>query len=358
MKSVYIHIPFCNNICTYCDFPKVLNNVNMVDEYLSSLENEIATKYNGEAVLTLYIGGGTPSCLNSSQLDKLIAIINQLNLVKIIEFTFECNIDDISESLLNILKKIGVTRLSIGIQSFNNNKLSFLGRSVNFPDADIKIKLIRSLGFNNINLDIMFGIPNEKLLDLKQDINKILKLKPDHISAYSLIIEPNTMIASQEPINDELEYKMYQYIEKKLKNNKYEHYEISSYSLNKKQSIHNLTYWSNEEYYGFGLGAHGYIEGFRYENTRSLTDYINKRYCLKENLLAKQEIMENEVMLGLRLIKGINLQNFYDKYNYNLQDVFPIKPLLKSKELLHRNGNVFINPKYIYVMNEILLKLI
>ncbi len=284
--------------------------------------------------------------------------MKKFNLNYLTEFTFECNLNDINEKLLSILKKINVNRLSIGIQSFNKNKLIFLGRKHDFSEAQEKIKLVREYGFNNINLDLMFAIPNEKMIDLCKDIKLFLKLKPDHISAYSLIIEPNTMISKEKPINEELEIKMYHYINRKLKRHGFEHYEISNYSLIDKKSEHNMNYWYNNEYYGFGLGAHGYIEGFRYENTRNLVAYLNGKYCQKENLLSRQEIMENEVMLGLRLIKGINLHYFYNKYGINLQEVFPIKPLIKNKEIIYKNGNVYINPKYIYLMNDILLKLI
>lgn len=360
MKSIYIHIPFCKNICTYCDFPKVCYNDEMVNEYLIALENEIKSFYTNEEISTLYIGGGTPSILNIEQNKKLKEIIALFNLNKLEEFTFECNIDDINTELLKFLKDVGVNRLSIGIQSFNQEKLKFLGRSSNYKDALSKIYLLKEYGFDNINLDLMFAIPNETFKDLKKDLKLFLKLRPNHLSCYSLIIENNTILSANNtlPIDEDLENKMYYYIDKKLRRYKYSHYEVSNYALDGKKSLHNLTYWKNEEYYGFGLGAHGYIKGFRYENTRSLTDYINGKFRLNEILLSKQEIMENELMLGLRLINGINLKDFYDKYEVNLQDVFPIKPLVKNKDLLYKDGNIFINPEKIYLMNEILLKLI
>lgn len=360
MKSVYIHIPFCKNICSYCDFPKVYFNEKMADDYLNALEDEIKYFYAKEEVSTLYIGGGTPSVLNDKQLEKIKNILKILNLNKLEEFTFECNIEDIDIDLLNILKELNVTRLSIGIQSFIPEKLKTLKRKSDYKDALTKIYLLKELGFDNINLDFMFGLPNEKFNDLKKDLNLFLKLKPEHLSCYSLIIENNTVLGinNTKPLDDELENKMYNYLVKRLKKHKYEHYEISNYALKGKKSLHNLNYWYNQEYYGFGLGAHGYIKGFRYENTKSITDYINGKYRLEEIMLSNQEIMENEVILGLRLMKGINLKEFYDKYQVNLQDVFPVKPLVKNKELLYKDGNIFINPEKIYLMNEILLKLI
>ena len=359
-KAVYIHIPFCKSICTYCDFTKIIYNQKFVMPYLDKLKKEIEDSYNGEVVDSIYIGGGTPSCLSLEELAYLNEIVGIFKTSNNLEFTFECNIEDINKSLLRSLQIMKVNRLSIGIESFNKCKLNFMNRSISFKEATNLVKLIREYGFNNINLDLMYGIPSETLKDTKKDLDYILKLNPEHISTYSLIIENNTVckIKNYENINPDEEVKMYDYIRKKLKKHGYNHYEISNFSKEGYESRHNMTYWNNEEYYGFGLGASGYIEGFRYENTKNIKNYILGNFKNEENLISKQEIMENEVMLGLRKIKGINLQEFFDKYNVNIQDVFPVIPLINNKELIYKDGYIFINPKYIYVMNEILLKLI
>ena len=360
MKSVYIHIPFCREICSYCDFPKLYKNDEMIADYFAALKNEINHYYNDEEIYTLYLGGGTPSCLSKEQLSILQEIIKKFRLHINCEFTFECNIEDINQELLTALKQFKVNRLSIGIQSFNKNKLTFLGRKADYKDAQEKIRLIKENGFNNFNLDLIYGVPNEKLRELKRDLKKFIKLKPTHLSTYSLIVEDHTILgnnASKIAEND-LEAKMYFTIIKKLKKHNYKHYEISNFALTDYQAKHNLVYWKNNEYYGFGLGAHGYVEGFRYENTRSITDYIKGNYRLKENLISKQEAMENEIMLGLRLIKGINIKDFYEKFKQNIQDVFPVKPLIINKDLIYKNNSIYINPKKLYLMNEILLKLI
>lgn len=360
IKSLYIHIPFCKHICSYCDFSKIMYDENIVHDYLNALEQEIKEYYNNEQVETIYVGGGTPSALSDNALDKLFKILKFIDTTNLKEFTFECNVSDITEELIKTLVENKVNRISIGVESFNKNKLKFMERTAEFNDVKEKINLIKSMGIENINVDLMYGIPNESLSDLKNDLKMLLKLDPTHISTYSLILERHTKISSQdiEQIEDEEELKMYEYIIKKLQNKKYTHYEISNFSKEGYESIHNLTYWNNEEYYGFGLGAHGYIEGFRYENTRNIKEYIKGNFRLEEKLISKQEQMENEVMLGLRKIKGINLEDFYDKYEVNMQDVFPIKPLIKNKELVYKDGYVFINPEKIYIMNEILLKLI
>lgn len=327
---------------------------------MNSLALEIDDAYGKEEINTLYIGGGTPSSLSSAGLESLAKIVKKFNLSDDYEFTFECNIEDITAELLEKLRDMKVNRLSIGIESFNEKKLKFMNRSSSFKDVESKLALSRVHGFNNINLDLMYGIPDETYRELKKDLKKFIKLNPEHISTYSLIIEDHTMckVRKDENIDPEIEIKMYDYIRKKLKKKGYIHYEISNFAKNGYESKHNLVYWNNEEYYGFGAGASGYINGFRYENTHSVTEYINGNYKLEESLISKSETMENEVMLGLRKIKGINLQEFFNKYGINMQDAFPIKPLIKNKELLYEDGYIRINPKHIYVMNEILLKLI
>lgn len=360
MASIYIHIPFCRSICTYCDFAKVLYNRDLVVPYLDKLSSEIEDAYEKEKVKTLYIGGGTPSCLSGVEREKLKNIISIFDLDEDYEFTFECNIEDVDESLLSDLKEMGVNRLSIGIESFDRDKLCFMGRKVDFKDAAAKIALARNFGFDNINVDLMYGLPYERVRDLKKDLKQFLKLSVEHISTYSLIIEDYTIckLREDENVKEEEEIKMYNYITSKLKRAGYTHYEVSNFAKPGYESKHNLCYWNNEEYYGFGLAASGYIKGFRYENTRNFDEYLLGNFKADEHLVSKTEMMENEVMLGLRKMEGINLRDFFDKYEINLQDAFPIKPLVKNKELIYKNGYIFINPKYIYVMNEILLKLI
>jgi len=360
MKSAYIHIPFCTTICSYCDFCKQFYNEENVNKYLKALKEEIEDRYNDEVLSTIYIGGGTPSCLNCNELIELFNIVSILKLNKNYEFTFECNINDINKNLIKILKQNKVNRISIGIESFNKEKLKFMERSAEFEDVKNKIDMIRNFGIKNINVDLMYAIPNETLKDLKNDLKLILKLKPDHISTYSLIYENNTKLSLKENnrISDELELEMYNYIRNKLNKKKYIHYEVSNFALTNKESIHNLTYWNNEEYYGFGLGAAGYIDGIRYENTKNFNKYLEHNFVSKQDILGIKEKYENEVILGLRKIKGINLEEFYDKYNVNLQEVFPVKPLIKNKELIYKDGYIFINPDKLYVMNEILLKMI
>lgn len=360
VNSVYIHIPFCKSICTYCDFCKVLYNKEWAVNYLKCLMAEIEDRYLGEEIKTIYIGGGTPSSLSLKEIEFLLMLTNKFNKSDNIEFTFECNIEDINEELLVLLKKYGVNRLSIGIESFDEENLLLMKRKADFIDTKNKINLIRKIGFNNINLDLIYALPKEKLSILKKDLRLLLELEPEHISTYSLMIEDNTFLSYKKvhSINEELDNEMYEYICKKLVKYGYNHYEVSNFAKEGFESKHNLTYWNNNEYYGFGCGASGYLSGVRYDNTRSLSTYLKKEFTSTENLISKEAKMEYEVILGLRKTKGINIKEFYKKYNVNIQDVFPIKPLLKSEELIYKNDYIYINPKYLYVMNEILVKLV
>ena len=360
IKSVYIHIPFCNSICSYCDFCKVLYNGSWIKPYFEKLEEEIDNIYMGEVIETLYIGGGTPSSLNLDELCELFKIISKFKISKNIEFTFECNLNDLAEEKLEFLYKAGVNRLSVGIESFNESKLKFMNREADFKNAKEKLDLAKKIGFKNINVDLMYAIPRETNKDLISDLKLFLKLEPVHISTYSLMIEKNTLVGLNKikPIEEERDSKMYEIICNTLKKAGYIHYEVSNFSKDGYQSKHNLTYWNNNEYYGFGCGASGFVAGVRYENTKSLTEYLKGNFVSSKALMSKIDNMENELILGFRKLEGISLAQFYDKYKENMQDVFPIKPLIKSGELIFKDDRVFVNHNKFYVMNEILIKLI
>lgn len=360
MKSVYIHIPFCKSICSYCDFCKMFYNPKWSHDYLIALKEEIKDQYMGEKIKTIYVGGGTPSCLSQKELKFLMDTISLFQKENDYEFTFECNLNDITKELLELLKQCGVNRLSIGIESFQEKKLILMGRNHTWEDAKEKINLARTMGFDNINIDLIYGFPNETKKDLKNDINLILKLNPDHISTYSLILSEHTLLHVNqiEPISEDVDAEMYKYICKKLKAKNYNHYEVSNFAKENKESKHNLNYWNNEEYYGFGLSASGYIDGVRYTNTLNLSKYLKEEFCKNKELLSQNDMMDNEIMLGLRKMKGIHLETFFQKYGLQLEDAYPVAPLLKTKDLIKKRGYIYINPDKIYVMNEILMKLI
>ncbi len=360
IRAVYIHIPFCKQICSYCDFCKFYYDKKWADEYLQALEKEIRDRYMDETISKIYIGGGTPSCLNNEELDYLFSTIKLINLAENIEFTFECNLNDITEELIDKLLANRVNRLSIGIQSFDEDNLKFLEREAYFADAESKIAMCKSKGLTNINIDLMYALEGQSIRTLKKDLKLFLKLDVPHISTYSLMIEPNTKLAVKkvQAISEDLDAKMYDIIRKTLKNAGYDHYEVSNFAKPGYESKHNLTYWNNEEYYGFGLGASGYTFQIRYTNTRSLTKYIGGNYVMEKEILGEKEMMDYELILGLRKTKGINLKHFYDKFNVNLQNQYPVDELVKAGDLIYEDGNIFINPDKLYIMNEILIKLV
>ncbi len=352
--SIYIHIPFCSNLCSYCDFAKFYYNSNWVDKYLESLEKEIKLRYKGEMVNTIYIGGGTPTCLDINQLEKLLKITNLFNK-KNIEFTVETNVD-LSLDKIKLLKQYGVNRISIGMQTINSRHLKFLNRNHTKDDVINLVNILKKFNFN-INIDLIYAIPSQTLNELNADLDFILNLDVNHISTYSLIIEPHTKlyIDNVSNIDEDLDYEMYKLINKKL--NKYHHYEISNFAKKGYESKHNLVYWNNLEYYGFGIGASGYINNIRYDNTKSYQNYINGRYIMEKHELDLNENISNEFILGLRKLDGIDVKEFYKKYNINITSIDIVNKLIKEGKLI-LTDKLKINPKYIYISNTILVNFI
>lgn len=359
MKSVYIHIPFCKSICSYCDFCKFLTNEVWASEYLIHLEKEIKEYYDNDIIKTLYIGGGTPSVLSMTNLKTLLNITKVFNKSDSLEFTFEMNVNDITEEKLKLLYEYGVNRISIGVESFDKNNLKYLNRKHTPKQIEENITLVKKY-FNNINVDLIYALPIETINVLKRDVKELLKLNVPHISTYSLIIEEGTLLGVKKvvPIDEDKDYKMYSYIVKELIKNGYNHYELSNFAKEGFESIHNLNYWNNKEYYGFGLGAHGYLAELRYENTRSFNTYLKDEYRFNEFVVPKKEEMENEVILGLRKLEGIDLIEFYNKFGENIQDVFNITDNIKAGLLVIKGSRLSIPEDKIYIMNEILNRIL
>ena len=357
IDAVYIHVPFCQNICSYCDFCKMFYNELLVDQYLRELEKEVKLKYKGETIRTLYIGGGTPSCLNSTQLQKLFNITHLFNLQDDYEFTFECNIENINDDILKSLKSNRVNRLSIGVQTFQDKFLKYLNRKHNKILALKNLKKAKEY-FDNINVDLMYAFKNQSLKDVEEDLDILIDLNIPHISTYSLIIEEHTQlfINHETSIDEDLDYQMYQLICQKLEANNFLHYEISNFSLYGYQSQHNLVYWNNLNYYGFGLGASGYIENVRYDNTKSINSYLKGNYIYYTHQLDLQEMIENEFILGLRKISGINKDTFFKKYHKDINDYKNVKKMLTNNKLVDDGKNIYINSNFLYLSNDILVE--
>ncbi len=356
--SIYIHIPFCNVICTYCDFCKIYYNKKYISSYLDNLEKEIKERYKKEVVKTIYIGGGTPTSLSLEELERLLEITTIFDTYSDIEFTIECNVESITENKLKLMKRYGVNRISIGVQSFNDKIIELLGRSHTKEEVFNKINLVKRY-FNNINIDLIYAVCDDMNI-LREDLKDVISLNVNHISTYSLIIEDHTILKVRgfENIEEDIDFEMYNYIERTLEENGYIHYEISNYAKRGYESRHNLTYWNNFEYYGFGLSSTSYISGVRRVNTKNLRKYLKGEYLDFQEREDKKRIMENEVMLGLRKLEGIDTLSFREKYGISLEEEFDIDTLIDDG-YLEKDGNcIRISKKYMYVSNEIIVRMI
>lgn len=357
MRSCYIHIPFCNSICSYCDFPKVCYNRTWVMPYLDALKEEINSVYLNDKISTLYIGGGTPTSLSILELTYLFDILSVLDLSCLSEFTIEGNVSDITLEKINLFKKYGVNRVSLGVESFDLDNLKILNRKINYDDVKEKVELLKSNGISNINLDLMYAI-TPSIEALKNDLDKFISLDVPHISTYSLILEDNTLLKINgfNYIDEDIDSSMYKLICNTLKEKGYNHYEISNFSYPGYESVHNMTYWKNKEYYGFGLGASSYIKN-RYTNTRSLTKYINHSFISSIEYLDLKSIEEYEFILNLRLKNGLNIKEYEKKFNKSF-DYSKVNDLILKGLVVIEGDNLFIPEDKFYLSNEILVKFI
>ena len=340
--GVYIHIPFCKQKCYYCDFISYANKEQYFDKYVQALIAEMSSflDNNDVKIETIYIGGGTPSIIDAKYIEKVMAKLQEKNaLITAKEITIEVNPGTVTEEKLKTYKKIGINRLSIGLQSTDNNILKTIGRIHSYEDFLNTYKLARNQGFSNINVDLMIGLPNQTILDIKKSLGKIIDLKPippEHLSVYSLIVEENTTIEKMlnngilEQPSEELERNMYWYVKNFLELNGYKHYEISNFAKKGYESKHNLDCWKQKEYIGFGVAAHSYIDDVRYGNTENIDEYIKN--CnngeFEQNKIIdeiEKDIFSKEqefMLIGLRKIDGISIQEFKNKFGDNPIFVF------------------------------------
>lgn len=356
---IYIHIPFCDCICSYCDFCKILYNNKYINNYLDNLEKEIRNRYKNELIKSIYIGGGTPSSLSYQELERLFNIIKIFKLDSNYEFTIECNVNNLDINKIKLFKDNGVNRVSLGVQSFNKEILTTLNRSHIYKEVYNVINNLKNNNINNINIDLIYGV-NDNIDIVKKDVDYFLSLDIPHISCYSLIIEDNTLlkINNYQNIDEDIEYEMYKYIENKLTSNGYIHYEISNYAKEGYQSTHNINYWDNGSYYGFGLGSVSYIDNYRISNTKNISKYNKGIYISNREYEDMNTNMSNDMILGLRKIKGVSISKFYNKYKKDIREVFDIDDLINNKILIIDNDNMYIDSKYIYLSNQVLIRFI
>ena len=351
--GIYIHIPFCIKKCEYCDFVSYCNKKEYVPQYINALKKEIKNNINKEyKITTIYIGGGTPSSIEENYIADIIETIKlnmndeDLKNFENIEVTIEVNPGTVNKEKLQVYKKIGINRLSIGLQETHNELLKSIGRIHTYEEFIKTYKLARKIGFNNINVDLMIALPNQTIQDIKENLEKITKLNPEHISVYSLILEEGTPFYNKYNENkiklpdEELERNMYWYVKNTLENNGYMHYEISNFSKKGFESKHNMNCWNQEEYLGFGVAAHSYNNRIRYSNTNSIEEYIKGSNKIIHEEQTLEDMQKEYMLLGLRKIEGINIQKFKNKFAQN--PIFIFKEQLNKlvdEELIIVDGN-------------------
>lgn len=355
MKNVYVHIPFCKSKCKYCSFVS-FPKLELKETYLQALETEISSRYNGEKLNTLYFGGGTPSVLTNNELNRLISFFN---IDENTEVTAELNPETITKSYL---EQLNVNRLSFGCQTFDDKILKLIGRRHSAKDVENAVKFAQKAEFNNISLDFIYGLPSQTLKGFKQDLEHAVSLGVQHISLYGLKIDEDCYFYKNLPENlpdEDMQADMYLAAIETLKD--FEHYEISNFAQKGFHSRHNLNYWDNNSYYGFGVAAHGYEKGIRYFNTSDLNEYINNPITHKnKHKLSEQEQLEEEIFLGFRKMSGINIEEINKKFNIDFRKKYAatVDKYISYKYLSETNTGFKLTTEGILVSNVILSEFI
>lgn len=371
--GLYIHIPFCKSKCYYCDFFSFSDKEHLQERYANSLvkelthyakENQILYKHEIEKkyqVNTIYIGGGTPSLLDEIYIVNLIENIKkQFELKKDCEITIEVNPGTINKEKLKTYYDIGINRLSIGLQAVQDEILKKIGRIHTYSQFEDTYKFARQAGFKNINVDLMIGLPDQRIGDIEKSLKTLVNIKPEHLSIYSLILEKDTKLYNMvtekkvDLMSDALEREMYWYVRNTLDKYNYVQYEISNYSMPGYESKHNLNCWNQNEYLGIGAGASSFIDDIRYSNIQNIEQYIDniKRDSYSKNIVLEETLtyegkMDEYMMLGLRKIEGVNIVEFERIFNQN-----PIVRYCKDLEKLQKNGLITIIDDNIKLTNR------
>ncbi len=371
--SAYIHIPFCEHICYYCDFNKVFLEGQPVDEYIQSLLTEIRLtleKHPTKVSETIYIGGGTPTSLTAKQLDVLLTGIHRyLPTHTTKEFTVEANPGDLTAEKLDVFKAHGVNRLSMGVQTFDDRLLKKIGRKHSVQDVYDTIKLLEKKQFDNVSIDLIYALPGQTLDSFRDTLTKALAFDLPHYSMYSLILENKTMFMNWvrqgrlELPTQEAETQMFEEAIIAMAQSGHHQYEISNFAKKGKESMHNLVYWDNEHYYGFGAGASGYLNQKRYKNYGPIQHYMKPLKEQRLPIFETEEIsranqIEEEMFLGLRKIEGVSLRRFEEKFNQKLTTVYQsVIAELQQQQLAVLEEDYFrLTPKGLFIGNDVFEK--
>ncbi|WP_419958627.1 radical SAM family heme chaperone HemW [Psychrobacillus psychrotolerans] len=370
VRGVYIHIPFCHQICNYCDFNKFFFHNQPVDEYIESIGKEMALWANDlqkAEIETIFIGGGTPTSLSVDQLDRLLELITTyIPMEHVTEFSSEANPDELTLDKMQKMREFGVNRLSMGVQTFDQDLLKVLGRTHSNDHVYEVINHAKQTDFPSISIDLMYGLPNQTMDQWKASLQEAFRLKIPHISAYSLLVEPKTIfynLLSKGKLSlpgEDLEAEMYGYLLEEMQSHGYIQYEISNFAYVGKESKHNLLYWNNDEYIGLGAGAHGYVNGKRYSNHGPIKKYMQTIDTGEQPLMMQKEVtnvekMEEEMFLGLRKNEGVSLAKFEERYGLTLRDVYgkELDELLQRELLVLENNCVRLTSRGRFMGNEV-----
>lgn len=361
--ALYIHIPFCQHICDYCDFPKLQYFRNFAINYIKSLKQELDSYGINHRLETIYIGGGTPTELEDNLFEELLKMIYPYTQ-SVSEYTVEANPESLSLNKLKMMKQYGVNRLSIGVESTDNKILKAINRHHTFKDVQIAVSNARIVGFDNLNVDLIIGLPNVLKNQFKKDLENIVALDVEHISCYSLTVHPHTTFFNKgiEEPKDEYSRELYDLAESFLKEKGYIHYEVSNWSKPNRCSRHNMVYWKDEQYYGLGLGAAGYINDIRYTNTRNIEQYNKGQYIDEKEIVSLEDDKTYFIMLNLRTIRGIHFSEYQDRFHEDFYEKYKdiINGFIKDKLLILNEKEQKIYPSYdgMMVLDQIILALL
>lgn len=371
-KALYIHIPFCVKKCRYCDFNSMVSESNIVDNYLMAIDKELSALNGKYTFSTVYIGGGTPSVLTENQLERLLcSVARSIPINEIQEYTIEVNPGTVKENKVRLLKESLVNRISLGVQSFQDRQLTFLGRIHVSDDARKAFALLRMNGFDNINIDLIFGCPGQTLEDWENDLKTAVGLYPAHISTYSLTYEEGTPLTSDlvsgviGRLDESIELEMYKAAISYLTQNGYKHYEISNFAKDGCECSHNYFYWKNMGYVGIGAGAYSYIGGIRTSNEKDVLKYIeglgtDKNTQSFAEYLLPDKCASETVIMSLRLRQGIANSDFYERFGYKLEDQFgeQIKKLMRDKLISYDDEGLRLTEKGLFVADTVLTEFV
>lgn len=355
IKHLYLHVPFCSSICYYCDFCHRIYSEDLSDRWLDVLEKEICEVCDDQYE-TIYIGGGTPTVLSYEQLKRILSLLKPFSK-ECIEYTIEVNPDSLDEEKILLFKEYGINRISMGVQSSDDELLKNIGRRHDFNTVKEKISLLKKHDLKNISVDLMYSLPGQDINILNQTINDILALDVPHISLYSLTIEENTVFGKKgiSNLDEDIEADMYELIEKRLKDNGYIHYEVSNYCKEGYESKHNLGYWNYEDFLGVSAGASSKIGDHRYTNSSSIEKYISSYKNRDEDIILSKDDEEFEhIMMSFRTIYGLDLDEFNQKYQTDFIE--------KYHDIIYSDMNIFhfenkrISVRNLEILNHILVR--